>query len=422
LNVSRQQAGVFDEAREALRLGKPQECIDLLEGQVNGPLAETVVLGHAHKSLGRPTEAEAAYRVVAGSNDEAEAAIGWWSLANLKAAQFSSADAAKLDALIYQAKPGAFYVGLLHLARAEIWHQAGVYDQAFFHMRKGNGILRHLKPFKGELFHSLVSDLSTARLPASQVSSSGENPIFIVGQPRSGTTLLESILAAHSQVEATDELSLLGHIASDLERDGGYAKSFYLKGTEFWDEQVERYLDGARLFRRLNRPFFIDKAPENFLHIGLIFTLFPNAKVVHILRDPLDNFVSQYRQYFAEGREYSYSLDAMNFYWQGYLSLMKHWDTVYGDKILHISYERLVRRPNETISELLSYAALEQEPTCFNPHQTNRAISTPSAAQVREPINTKGDGSGLCYKHSLMKELPKIAALKKFADETFFAP
>lgn len=421
MTVGTLRARVFDEAREALRLGKPQECIDLLQGQVDGSLAETIVLGHAHKSLGCPVEAEAAYRVVADSNDEAEAAIGWWSLANLKAAQFTSADAAKLDTLIHKAGPGAPFVGLLHLTRAEIWHQAGVYDQAFFHLREGNEVLRRLKPFKGDLFHSLVSNLSAANFPASQAGSSVEAPIFIVGQPRSGTTLLESILAAHSQVEATDELTLLGHIASDLERDGGYSNSFHLKGSEFWHEQAERYLNGARPFRRLNRPFFIDKAPENFLHIGLIFTLFPNAKVVHVVRDPLDNFVSQYRQYFAEGREYSYSLDAINFYWQGYLSLMKHWDAAYGEKIFHVSYERLVRRPNETISEILGYAALNQEPACFSPHQTSRAINTPSAAQVREPINTKGAGSGLCYKQSLIKELPKIAALKKFADDTFFA-
>ena len=105
-----------------------------------------------------------------------------------------------------------------------------------------------------------------------------------------------------------------------------------------------------------------------------------------------------------EGREYSYSLDAINFYWQGYLSLMKHWDAAYGEKIFHVSYERLVRRPNETISEILGYAALDQEPACFSPHQTSRAINTPSAAQVREPINTKGAGSGLCYKQSLIKK------------------
>ena len=144
------RARVFDEAREALRLGKPQECIDLLQGQVDGSLAETIVLGHAHKSLGCPAEAEAAYRVVADSNDEAEAAIGWWSLANLKAAQFTSADAAKLDTLIHKAGPGAPFVGLLHLTRAEIWHQAGVYDQAFLHLREGNEVLRRLKPFKAE--------------------------------------------------------------------------------------------------------------------------------------------------------------------------------------------------------------------------------------------------------------------------------
>ena len=413
---------VFTEAKEALRIGNPELCIDLLQGHTEGRLAETLVLGHAHKALGSSSDAESAYRRVTDANDDAESAIGWWSLANLKAAQFTSSDAAKLDALIYQARPGAFYVGLLHLARAEIWHQAGIYDQAFFHLREGNEVLKRLKPFKGDLFHSLVSKLSTTTFPASQVSSSDEAPIFIVGQPRSGTTLLESILAAHSQVEATDELTLLGHIASDLERDGGYSNSFNLKKSEFWDEQASRYMDGAGLFRRLNRPRFIDKAPENFLHIGLIFTLFPNAKVVHVLRDPLDNFVSQYRQYFAEGREYSYSIDVMNFYWQGYLSLMKQWNAVYGHKILHISYENLVRRPHEAIPELLSYAALNQEPACFNPHQTHRSISTPSAAQVREPINTKGVGSGLCYRQCLIRELPKIAALKKFADEAFFPP
>jgi len=250
-------------------------------------------------------------------------------------------------------------------------------------------------------------------------SESSFEPIIIVGMPRTGSTLIEQILSAHSKVEATDELMLMSDIAISLEHAGGYATRLRRLQADKVSELVARYLRLSEIFRPEQKIQFIDKNPNNFLHIGLIKRLFPSAKIINVIRDPLDNALSVYKQFFAEGHEYSYSIPGIIFYWQGYLTLMKHWDAVFPGQIYHLDYEALVKTPEPQIRQLLAYCGLAAEPLCFTPHLSERPVLTPSAAQVRNPISAKSLGSGLQYKQQVLAHLPQIAAIKHQANAWF---
>ena len=245
------------------------------------------------------------------SADAHQCATGWWSLAALKTAAFTHTDASRLDALIPDfAEDG--YRGLLHLTRAEIWHQAGVPDMAFEHLKAGNDLISSARPFNGEAFRSFVNELLTIKAwPVVTTSNIAEPaPLFIIGQPRSGTTLVEQILASHPSVDATDELTFMGHCGADLQRDPGYAAGVMADDTGVWETFREQYFAQVAPYRDKSGTHVIDKTPENFLHVALILKVLPNARFVHVVRDPLDNIVSQYRHFFPEGREYSNSLAA----------------------------------------------------------------------------------------------------------------
>lgn len=412
----------IDAGFSALDAGRPDEalaCVEGLDGQVF-PRA-SLLRGHAYKALGQHLEAEVAYRELAKSDDRNHQSTGWWSLASLKTTQFSVADAAQLDRLIEGAQADGF-LGLLHLTRAEIWHQAGLPEMAFPHLKAGNDLIAEAKLFHDAAYHRLATDLcSVSAWPVSEAAQADLTPIFIVGQPRSGTTLVEHILAAHPAVDATDELTFFGHRGADLERNGGYAKGLATGSEDLWQELQQRFLKLIEPYRGKQGSHFIDKTPENFLHIGLILKVFPNARIVHVIRDPLDNIVSQYRHFFPEGREYSNTLEGLIFYWKGYLTLMQHWSAQFPERIHHLHYPRLVNTPEVAIAQLLAFCGLEHAEACFSPHETKRPVMTPSAAQVRQPINKAGLGSGIEYAGAMKPWLAEIGRLKEVSEQLFGA-
>jgi len=181
----------------------------------------------------------------------------------------------------------------------------------------------------------------------------------------------------------------------------------------------QQYLKVVEPYRAKGGKAFIDKAPENFLHVALILRILPNARFVHVVRDPLDNIVSQYRHFFPEGREYSNSLHGLIFYWQGYLMLMRHWSALFPERIYHLHYASLVGSPEAQIEALLGFCSLPVAPECFTPHATERPVMTPSAAQVRQPINTAGIDSGLAYGEGMKDWLKEIGKLKEASVSLF---
>ena len=378
-------------------------------------------LGHAYKAKGDLALAIAAYQVVAQDPIEKAAVTGLWSLANLKGYSFSNQEVQKIEALSQSNGLSLGHQSLAQFALGDHWAQTGAHQQAFRAFEIANQGIAQIRPFPGDRYQSLIKTLidfvhSVSWAP----SKASSEPIFIVGMPRSGSTLVEQILSAHSQVEATDELMLMGDFARKLEQDGGYATRIRRLQEPAVEDLVERYLRLSAVFRPMNLPIFIDKNPNNFLHIGLIKRLYPKAKIVNVVRDPLDNAVSVFKQFFAQGHEYSYSMPGIVFYWQGYLTLMKHWEALFPGQIYHLDYEALVTSPEAEIGNLLRYCELTPEPLCFTPHLSERAVMTPSAAQVRNPISIASVGSGLRYKSELLAALPQIAALKHQAKVWLF--
>lgn len=371
-------------------------------------------LGHALKALGQTEEAVACYKGLIEGNDDTRAAVAYWSLANMKDYRFSDEEIVFLRGRVQttDAKPG--YRGLMLFTLAYAREQQGLYHQAYMSMCEANLILGLHRPFKGDQYGILVKSLmKTGRNLVEAPEGDGPTPIFVVGMPRSGTTLVEQILASHSSVEATDELPFLERLAIDLDKKGGYAKSLTTLSTEQKQSYANRYLEKVAPYRERQLDYFIDKNPANFLHIGLIKVLFPEAKIINVVRDPLDNAMAVFKQYFNHGNEYSYSLEGIVFYWQGYLALMKHWEELYPGEILHLGYEDLVNDPEGKITDILEYCGLPVEPECFRFYESDRPVLTPSASQVRNPITNRAVDSGKKYEKHIKVIIPALAEIKR---------
>jgi tetratricopeptide (TPR) repeat protein len=377
-------------------------------------------LGHALKALGKADEAAACYLEVAQYEDDSRSAVGYWSLANMRSFRFDDLVLTELRDRVQLSDIGSPFRGLMLFALAAAWEQKENYEAAFMAMSEANLIFAAHRPFRGDLFGQMVKSMcETVKEPAALPPPDGPTPIFIVGMPRSGTTLVEQILASHSQVEATDELPFLNRIGLELEQGGGYAKALASMDEATQQKLAEEYLSRSARYRREGAPYFIDKLPHNFLHVGLIKTLFPNARIINVIRDPLDNAIGVFKMYFSEGAEYSFSMDGIIFYWQGYITLMKHWDTVYPGAVKHLSYEELAQDPDARIEELLNYCELPVEEQCFRFYESDRPVLTPSAGQVRSPISTKAIGSGQRYQKYIKTSIPALAEIKIKTREVF---
>lgn len=391
----------------------------LIEGGNDDPRLK-INLGHALKAIGDADEAAACYLAVARSEDDSRSAVGYLSLANMKNFRFDDLLLTGLRDRVQQSDIGSPFRGLMLFALAAAWEQKENYEAAFMAMSEANLIFAAHRPFRGDLYGEMIKSMcETVTKPTDLPPLDGPTPIFIVGMPRSGTTLVEQILASHSQVEATDELPFLNRIGLDLEKGGGYAAALTNMSEERRKELVDEYLSRSAPYRRVGAPYFIDKLPHNFLHVGLIKVLFPQARIINVVRDPLDNAIGVFKMYFSEGAEYSFSMDGIIYYWQGYVTLMKHWDELYPGAVKHLSYEALARKPDDTIRELLEYCQLPVEEQCFRFYESDRPVLTPSAGQVRSPISTKSIGSGQRYQKYIKTSIPALAEIKIKSNKVF---
>lgn len=389
-------------ANENLAVGNFDEAMlvyeALLGSMPNNP-GINLTYGHALKTVGRQDDAISAYR--RAYRVKPDCGDAYWSLANLKTYRFTTDEITEMrqrEASAMTALDDRYH---LCFALGKALEDCGEYSDSFHYYERGNDLKREeLKydPARLSKEMHLQRQLVTADL-LDRFQGAGDpacDPIFIVGLPRAGSTLLEQILASHSQVEGTMELPNIFALAYRLDRQRIVGEEPEYPGNlaELSHEDVSRfgaeYIDETRVYRKLGRPYFIDKMPNNFRHIGLIQMILPNAKIIDARRGAMGCCFSGFKQLFAEGQEFTYGLEAIGRYYKDYVELMDHWDAVVPGKVLRVRYEDVVGDLEGQVRRLLDYCGLEFEEACINFHQTDRAVRTASSEQVRQPIFKSG--------------------------------
>jgi tetratricopeptide (TPR) repeat protein len=354
--------------------------------------------GHILKTVGEQAKSVAAYR----SALEIQPTLGevWWSLANLKTIRFDDHDIAAMEQGLQQeiGKEDRFH---LHFALGKAMEDKGQGDASFGHYVEGNRLRRALLEYNAVEQHRHVqrsAALFTAEFFADRKGQGcpAKDPIFILGMPRAGSTLIEQILSSHPAIEGTAELPDVPAIARRL--DGRKVRddtSLYpeclarMTAKELCDLGQE-YLDRASVQRFTDRPYFIDKLPNNWAHVGLIRLILPNARIIDARRHPLACCVSNFKQHYARGQRFSYDLAEVGSYYREYVTLMRHFDAVLPGHVLRVIHEDLVNDPETEIRRLLDFLGLPFDRACLSFHENPRAVRTASSEQVRRPISRDG--------------------------------
>ena len=388
-------------ATTCVGLGQHERAIELYRGLFAGALQPAdlhLSIAHSLKTLGRREEAIQAYR------EAAQARVGYgdayWSLANLKTYRFEDTE---LDAMrTAETAPAVAVPDRYHLcfALGKALEDLEEYAESFTYYERGNALKRAASRYRPEVLEQntrLQIEVCTRELFARNRGSGApdNDPIFIVGLPRSGSTLIEQILASHSAVEGTQELADIPRIVVDLQgRDWNPAEPRYPAVlAQLSAQQLQRlgakYLDDTRAYRT-GKARFIDKMPNNFRHIGLLQLILPNAKIIDARREPMACCFGNLKQLFAHGQEFAYSIEDIARYYRTYPELMRHWDAVLPAQVLRIQHEDLVDDLEGNVRRLLEYCELDFEPACLDFHKTERSVRTASSEQVRQPIYREG--------------------------------
>ena len=384
------------------RIGSYEEAIALYEQVLAGAPAQPKVwmsYGHALKTVGRQQDGIAAYR----RGLELAPTLGelWWSLANLKTVPFGDEDVAAMTEALAREGLGADDRLHLHFALGRAHEERKAWERSFTHYAEGNRIRAAMIRYdvgEVERFVEESKALFTPAFFAARASSGcpAPDPIFILGMPRAGSTLVEQILASHPEVEGTMELPDIPALARRLggERPGTEGSAYPSCLAELDPAALralgEEYLERTRIQRKTGRPFFIDKMPNNWAHVGLIRLILPNAKIIDARRHPLDCCFSNFKQHYARGQGFSYSLADMGRYYAAYVGLMAQMSEVMPDPPHLLVHERLIDDPEGEIRRLLDALDLPFDPACLAFHETERAVRTASSEQVRRPINRAG--------------------------------
>ena len=352
--------------------------------------------GHALKTKGARKEAEDSYRAaIASKPDHGDA---YYALANLKTYRFG---ADEVDAMREQAaRPDLAFMDRVHLSFAlgKALEDAGEYKESFAFYEKGNDLKRAQTRYSADKMSNELAkqrEVCTSELFDKHDGSghTAPDPIFILGLPRAGSTLLEQILSSHSQVDGTLELPNILALAHRLRgRKAGvsrYPGILHDLTAEQLAKFGQDFIENTRIHRQ-GAPLFIDKMPNNFRHIGLIHLILPNAKIIDARRAPMDCCFSGFKQLFAEGQEFTYGLTEIGQYYSDYVELMAHWDTVLPGKVLRVQHEDVLDDQEGQTRRMLDFLELPFEEATLHFHKTDRAVRTASSEQVREPINRKG--------------------------------
>ena len=392
-------------ANAIVGLGEHERAIELfgalLADGPDEPVARAELhlsIAHSHKTIGQREQAIAAYRAAAATRPDYGDA--YWSLANLKTYRFTDEELERMRAA--EAAPTTTLVNRYHLcfALGKAYEDAGAYAESWRYYERGNALKRAESRYRPELLEQNTVLQKQVCTPAFFAARRGtgvasDAPILILGLPRAGSTLLEQILASHSAVEGTQELSDIPRIVVDLQgRDPDLDNPRYpgilaqLEPEDF-ARLGQKYLDGTQVHRH-GKPRFIDKMPNNFRHIGLIHLMLPNAKIIDARREPMACCFGNLKQLFARGQEFTYSIDDIARYYRTYLDLMEHWDRVLPGRVLRVHHEDVVDDLEGSVRRILDFCELPFEPACLEFHRTERSVRTASSEQVRQPIFRAG--------------------------------
>jgi predicted Zn-dependent protease len=353
--------------------------------------------GHSLRTAGRGADAIAAYRRAISM--EPTLGEAYWSLANLKTFEFTDTDLQALRTTLARADLDADSRLHFEFSLGKALEDRATYEESFTHYVQGNALRLQLHPYSAAATTAYVQnsiEVCTREYFAERSGSGVEaaDPIFIVGLPRAGSTLLEQILASHSLVEGTMELPQLPQIARDLAvgqaRQEDFPRTVGALSRERLRELGERYLRETRPLRKTQAPFFIDKMPNNCFYVGLIHLILPNARIIDARRHPLACCFSCFKQHFARGQNFTYGLEELGRYYGDYVRFMAHFNEVLPGRVLRVHYERVVEDTEAEVRRLLEYCGLPFEEACLHFYENERAVRTASSEQVRQPIFREG--------------------------------
>jgi tetratricopeptide (TPR) repeat protein len=353
-----------------------------------------VSLANALKTVGRTDEAlkalQRAIRVDQGYGD------AWWTLANFKSYKFTHRDIAQMQAAL-RSQPGEHDALHIHFALGKAYEDRGEYEESFRHYAVGNAIRARtfdpddvtMTPLVDSSIATFTPDLFDQNR---NVGCPDEGPIFVVGLHRSGSTLIEQILASHSQVEGTTELGVMKSLRERLARSTGKPAAEAIAALTPAEARAigEEYLSRTRPFRQTDRPYFVDKLPGNWANLALIRIALPNARIVDARRHPMACGFSNFKQNYASGAGFSYSLEWIGTFYRDYWRFMRHFEEVEPGVVCRMINEQLIDRPEAEVRRMLDHLRLPFEASCLEFHKNERAVRTPSAEQVRKPINREG--------------------------------
>ena len=399
--IETMQTGDYDTALELF--GK------VLETLPDDPATQTS-RGHALKTAGRQADAIGSYKAaIAARGTHGDA---WYALANLKTYVFEDGELAQMQAVAGQADLS--HMDRVHIAFAlgKAFEDRKAYDDAFAQYALGNGLKSAQSRYtsaqmQAELEAQKVACPATIFADPERKGYAAPDPIFIVGLPRAGSTLIEQILASHSQVDGTLELPDILSLAHRLRgrkhvsEAARYPDVLAELSADDLSELGENYVETTRIHRQ-GAPFFTDKMPNNFRHLGLIHLILPNAKIIDARRAPMDCCWSGFKQLFAEGQEFTYALEDIGHYYRAYVDLMDHWERVLpAGTVLRVQHEDVLDDLEGQVRRILSYCGLPFEKACLDFHQTRRAVRTASSEQVRQPISRAGQDQWRPFAHHL---------------------
>jgi tetratricopeptide (TPR) repeat protein len=388
-------------ASEIMQNGEHKEAIDLFDDILRkNPYNFSILTskGHAQKTLGQTDLAIKSYQTAYNvKQDHGEA---FFSLANLKTYSFTKNELSNMREQLKRVDLTLRDKVYFHFALAQGCEAVGEYDEAFFHLDAGNRIKNKQSKYSIErMDKELQAQIDVCDESFFKTLGDGgyetKDPIFILGLPRAGSTLIEQILASHSMIDGTLELPNILSMAQSLRGDDIYGKEGnYPKSMKnlLLDQRIEmgsRFINDTRMHRK-DAPRFTDKMPNNFRHIGLIHLIMPNAKIIDARRYPLDCCFSMFKQLFAQGQEFTYGLAEAGSYYKSYVKLMNHWDNVLPNKILRVNNEDIIEDLEGQVSRMLEFLDLPFEDSCITFYETDRSVRTASSEQVRKPINKSG--------------------------------